>query len=98
MADGAFCSVEFIEGIRKKLGHHGVIGVRKDRRLQGDEGEGTNLNQLASSSSSQGKKKKKKKQVGLEGLDVPVYVASFWLKGEGSSKKERRFSCSLPKP
>ena len=95
LADSAFCSVAFIEGIRR-LGHHGVIGVRKDRRLEEEEGgggggggEGTNLHQLASSSSYRGKKKR----VRLEGLDVPVYVASFWLKREGSSK-ERRFVLS----
>jgi hypothetical protein len=84
LADGAFCSIEFIEGIRR-LGHHGVIGVRKDRRLEEEEGT-KYLHQLASS--YQGKKR-----VHLEGLDVPVYVGSFWLKREGSSK-ERRFVLS----
>jgi hypothetical protein len=88
LADSAFCSVEFIKGIRQ-LGHHGVIGVRKDRRLQEnedeEEGGSKSLQQLSSSCSSyQGKQ-----QVRLEGLDVPVYVASFWLKREGGSKEQR---------
>jgi hypothetical protein len=85
LADGAFCSVEFIEGIRQ-LGHHGVIGVRKDRRLEEDDGI-KYLHQLAYAS-YQGKKR-----VRLEGLDVHVYLGSFWLKREGSLK-ERRFVLS----
>jgi hypothetical protein len=88
LADSAFCSVEFIKGIRQ-LGHRGIIGVRKDRRLQEDEDEDGGskcLKQLSSCSSYQGKKK----QVHLEGLDdVPVYVGSFWLKREGGSKEQR---------
>lgn len=94
LADSAFCSVEFIKGIRQ-LGHHGVIGVRKDRRLQeekeaadddddGGGGGGSKYLHQLSCSSYQGSKR-----VHLEGLDVPVYVASYWLKREGGSKEQR---------
>jgi hypothetical protein len=87
LADSAFCSVEFIKGIRQ-LGHHGVIGVRKDRRLQDDGASSKSLKQL-SCSSYQGSKR-----VCLEGLDVAVYVASFWLKREGGSKEQRFVLCT----
>ena len=32
LADSAFCGEEFLEGVRE-LGHHAVVGVRRDRRL-----------------------------------------------------------------
>ena len=32
LADSGFGSVEFVEGVRR-LGHHAVVGVRRDRRL-----------------------------------------------------------------
>jgi hypothetical protein len=74
LADSGFGSVEFIEGVRR-LGHHAVVGVRRDRRLT----DGTRLDQASI----------RGKQVFLEGLEVPVYVASYWLKRDGG--KERRF-------
>lgn len=75
LADSAFCGVDFVWGVRR-LGHHAVVGVRRDRRLQ----DGTKLDQLKHYGES----------VWLEGLaEVPVYVASYWLKREG--KRERRF-------
>jgi hypothetical protein len=69
-----FCSVEFVEGVRR-LGHHAVVGVRKDRRLI----EGTRLDQTAI----------RGERMFLEGLSVAVYVAAYWLKRDGG--REKRF-------
>lgn len=77
LADSGFCSTEFIEGVRR-LGHHAVLGVRRDRRLT----DGTRLDQ----SGSRGER------VFLEGLSVPVYVAAYWLKRDGG--REKRFVLS----
>jgi hypothetical protein len=78
LADSGFCSVEFVEGVRE-LGHHTVVGVRRDRRLQ----DGTRLDQ----STSRGER------VFLEGLKVPVYVAAYWL-GKRDGGREKRFVLS----
>ncbi len=74
LADSGFCSVEFIEGVRQ-LGYHAVVGVRRDRRLS----DGTRLDRAATYG----------KAAYLEGLTVPVYVASYLLKRDGS--REKRF-------
>jgi hypothetical protein len=74
LADSGFASAEFVEGVRR-LGHHAVLGVRRDRRLQG----GTRLDQAGS----------RGERVFLEGLSVPVYVAAYWLKRDGG--REKRF-------
>ena len=74
LADSGFCGVEFIEGERR-LGHHAVVGARKDRRLQGGE----RLDQAGS----------RGERVYLQGLAVPVYVAAYWLKRDGG--REKRF-------
>jgi hypothetical protein len=74
LADSGFCSVEFVEGVRR-LGHHAVVGVRRDRRLT----DGTRLDQAAI----------RGERVYLEGLSVPVYVAAYWLKRDGG--REKRF-------
>lgn len=75
LADSGFCSVEFVEGVRR-LGHHAVVGVRRDRRLT----DGTRLDQAAI----------RGERVFLEGMEgVPAYVASYWLKRDGG--RERRF-------
>lgn len=78
LADSGFCSVEFIEGVRE-LGHHAVVGVRRDRRLS----NGRRLDQAAI----------RGEQVFLEGLGVPVYVASYWLK-KRDGDREKRFVLS----
>ena len=74
LADSAFCGVEFLKGVRR-LGHHAVVGVRRDRHLT----DGTRLDQAT----IQGDR------VFLDGLAVPVYVAAYWLKRDGG--KEKRF-------
>ncbi len=75
LADSAFCGVEFLRGVRR-LGHHAVVGVRKDRLLV----DGTRLDRVPRRGGS----------AWLEGLEeVPVYVASYWLKRDGT--RERRF-------
>ncbi len=80
LADSAFCGAEFLRGVRR-LGHHAVVGVRKDRRLC----DGTRLDRADS----------RGERVWLEGLaEAPVYVASYWLKRDGS--REHNASCSVP--
>ncbi len=74
LADSGFASVEFLEGVRE-LGHHAVVGVRRDRRLC----DGRRLDRVGI----------RGERVFLEGLEVPVYVASYWLKRDGS--REKRF-------
>ena len=78
LADSAFCGVEFLRGVRE-LGHHAVVGVRRDRRLR----DGRRLDQVDS----------RGERVFLVGLEVPVYVASYWLKKRDGSR-ERRFVLS----
>jgi hypothetical protein len=80
LADSGFGSVEFIEGVRR-LDHHAVVGVRRDRRLQG----GTRLDRATIRGEGS-------EPVFLEGLEVPVYVAAYWLKRDGG--KEKRFVLS----
>ncbi len=74
LADSGFGGVEFLEGVRR-LGHHAVVGVRRDRRLT----DGTRLDQATIHG----------ERVFLEGLAVPVYVAAYWLKRDGG--REKRF-------
>lgn len=78
LADSAFCGVEFLRGVRW-LGHHAVVGVRKDRLLS----DGGRLDQTS----------RRGGPMWLEGLDIPVYVASYWLKRDGGVR-ERRFVLS----
>ncbi len=85
LADSAFCGVEFLRGVRW-LGHHVVVGVRKDRLLA----DGTRLDRT-------GRRRQGDERRGgrawLEGLEeVPVYVASYWLKRDET--RERRFVLS----
>lgn len=76
LADSGFCGAEFMRGVRRELGHHAVVGVRKDRRLC----EGRRLDQAGS----------RGKQIFLEGLpEVPVYIASYWLKKRDGSREKR---------
>jgi hypothetical protein len=82
LADSAFCGTEFLTGVRE-LGHHAVVGVRKDRRLA----DGSRLDRMGRTGKRRGQR------VWLEGLEeVPVYVAAYWLKRDG--KRERRFVLS----
>ena len=83
LADSGFCGVEFVRGVRR-LGHHAVFGVRKDRRLA----DGSRLDRMGQ------RGKRRGQRVWLEGLEeVPVYVASYWLKRNGG-ERERRFVLS----
>lgn len=76
LADSGFCGVEFVEGVRQ-LGHHAVVGVRRDRRLT----DGRRLDQAGLRGEC----------VFLDGLSVPVYVASYWLKKRDGGGREKRF-------
>lgn len=80
LADSGFCSVEFLEGVRRELGHHAVVGVRRDRRLT----DGRRLDQ----SNSRGER------VWLEGLEVAVYVAAYWLKKRDGSREKSFVLCT----
>lgn len=64
----------------RRLGHHAVVGVRKDRRLT----EGTRLDQTAI----------RGERMFLEGLSVPVYVAAYWLKRDGGGREKRFVICT----
>ena len=77
LADSGFGGVEFVEGVRR-LGHHTVVGVRRDRRLA----DGRRLDQATI----------RGERVFLDGLAVPVYVAAYWLKRDGT--REKRFVLS----
>ncbi len=78
LADSAFLGVEFVRGVRR-LGHHVVVGVRKDRLLA----DGTRLDRTPHRGGP----------VWLEGLEeVPVYIASYWLRRGG--EREQRFVLS----
>lgn len=84
LADSAFCGVEFVRGVRQ-LGHHVVVGARKDRLLA----DGTRLDR----GGRRGQRRRGgQEESWLEGLEIPVYVASYWLKREGG--RERRFVLS----
>lgn len=78
LADSGFASIEFVEGVRR-LGHHAVLGVRRDRRLA----DGTRLDQTTAT---------RGERVFLNGLSVPVYVAAYWLKRDNG--REKRFVIS----
>jgi Transposase DDE domain len=84
LADSAFWGVEFVGGVRR-LGHHVVVGVRKDRLLA----DGRRLDRRG----RRGRRQRGGQEAAwLEGLEIPVYVASYWLKRDG--KRERRFVLS----
>jgi hypothetical protein len=78
LADTAFGSVEFLQGIRK-LKSHAVTGVRYDRLLI----DGRCLKHLH----------KRGQQVRLVGLKFPVSVSWYYLKRE-HGKREKRFVLS----
>lgn len=85
LADSAFCGVEFLREVRR-LGHHVVVGVRKDRLLA----DGTRLDRMGR---RRGGERRGGEKAWLEGLEeLPVYVASYWLKRDGG--RERRFVLS----
>lgn len=78
LADTAFGSVEFLQGIRK-LKYHAVTGVRYDRLLV----DGRCLKHLH----------KRGQQVRLVGLKFPVFVSWYYLKRD-NGKLEKRFVLS----
>lgn len=78
LADTAFGSVEFVQGIRK-LKYHAVTGVRYDRLLV----DGRCLKHLH----------KRGQQVRLVGLKFPVCVSWYYLK-RNRGKLEKRFVLS----
>ncbi len=60
LADSAFCGTEFLTGVRE-LGHHAVLGVRKDRRLA----DGSRLDRMGR------RRKRPENQCGLRGWRCP---------------------------
>lgn len=79
LADTAFGSVDFLEGIRH-LKLHAITGVRYDRKLS----DGRQLFQLH----------KPGQRVYLQGLSCPVTIAWFYLKRDGHKKRSKRYVLS----
>lgn len=79
LADTAFGSVDFLEGIRQ-LKLHAITGVRYDRKLS----DGRQLFQLH----------KPGQRVHLQGLSSPVTIAWFYLKRDGHKKRSKRYILS----
>lgn len=79
LADTAFGSVEFLQGVRR-LKLHAITGVRYDRQLV----DGRPLFKLH----------KPGQQVRLNGLDFPVTIAWFYLKRDGESKRSKGYVLS----
>ena len=79
LADTAFGSIEWLEGIRA-LKLPAIVGVRYDRRLE----DGRRLSELH----------KPGQQLRLRGLSFPVSVAWFYLKRDGAQKRSKRYVIS----
>ena len=79
LADTAFGSVAFLDGIRQ-LNLHAITGVRCDRRLI----DGRSLCQLH----------KPGQRVYLQGLRHPVTIAWFYLKRDGQKNPSKRYVLS----
>jgi hypothetical protein len=78
LADSAFGSINFLEGVRQ-MKYHAVVGIRCDRKLT----DGRSVRQLTS----------RGQQVQLVGLSFSVWLSWVWLKREGG-KREQRFVIS----
>lgn len=78
LADTAFGSVEFLQGVRK-LKYHAIVGVRCDRKLQ----DGRSVAQLY----------KRGQQVRLLELKFSVHLSWYYLQRDGG-KLEKRFVLS----
>jgi len=78
LADTAFGSIEFLQGVRL-LKHHALAGVRCDRKLE----DGRSVAHLH----------KRGQQVRLVGLKFPVSVSWYYLKRD-DGKLEKRFVLS----
>jgi hypothetical protein len=79
LADSAFGSIEFLEGVRR-LRLHTLVGASKSRRLQ----DGRCLNHLAHQGS----------QVKLKGWDQWVWVAWYWLRQTDGRVLKRFVLCT----
>jgi hypothetical protein len=75
LADSAFGSIEFLQGVRK-LKYHAITGLRCDRKLA----DGRRLAQLH----------KRGQQVRLAGLKFPVSLSWYYLKRD-NGKLEKRY-------
>jgi len=78
LADTAFGSIDFVEGLRS-LKHHAIVGVRCDRKLE----DGRSVAHLY----------KRGSQVRLAGLKFPVSVSWYYLKRD-DRKLVKRFVLS----
>lgn len=79
LADTAFGSVEFLQGIRA-LKLHAITGVRYDRKLS----DGRQLFQLH----------KPGQRLHLKDLSYPVTIAWFYLQRDGHQKRSKRYVLS----
>lgn len=78
LADTAFGSIEFLQGVRK-LKYHAITGVRCDRKLA----DGRSMSQLH----------KRGQQVRLVGLKFPISLSWYYLK-RSDGKLEKRYVLS----
>jgi hypothetical protein len=74
LADAGFASSDFLKGVVAR-GHHALTGVRKDRLRQ----DGRSLEGL----------KQRGERVLLKDLNIPVWVAWFYLRQPGGEHKKR---------
>jgi hypothetical protein len=78
LADSAFGSIEFLQGVRK-LKYHPITSLRCDRKLE----DGRRLAQLH----------KRGQQVRLAGLKFPISLSWYYLKRD-NDKLEKRYVLS----
>ncbi|WP_431844331.1 transposase [Oscillatoria acuminata] len=79
LADTAFGSIDFLKWINQHKNYHGIVGIRKDRRLS----DGIRVSEVS----------KRGQQVVLHGIDFPVTLSWYWVKKE-NGQKEKRFVIS----
>lgn len=79
LGDTAFGSIDFLKWINQHKNYHGIVGIRKDRRLS----DGRRVSEVS----------KRGQQVVLHGIDFPVTLSWYWVKLE-NGKKEKRFVIS----
>jgi hypothetical protein len=79
MGDTAFGSIDFLKWINQHKNYHGIVGIRKDRRLS----DGRRVSEVS----------KRGQQVVLHGIDLDVTLSWYWVKLE-NGQKEKRFVIS----
>ena len=79
LGDTAFGSIDFLKWINQHKNYHGIVGIRKDRRLS----DGRRVSEVS----------KRGQQVVIHGIDLDVTLSWYWVKLE-NGKKEKRFVIS----